>query len=384
MLSVNDKLSRPRVEFTPAGYKSARKLYDRGRHGALITMLREATVDSHVAGCLVGRRAGYKRVYTLSPFDETEAHARRQQWMRSVLARLGLRDLLEAIHDARLYSFNVIDFPEWAVEDGLQLPTRFHHAGEDNGPFSHHHFRLDKRDRAFKVDRGGEQMEELPETALVVAAKRAPLMLPVLRDYILAEFGWESFAAFLEMFGEPFIIAKYPPGATDAQKAEIDEALTAMARSTRGRAPDGTTFEIHESKRGSGDHDKFLSMVHKGITISLLGHANAVEVAGGLQIGDHPVGFEVKFEIGTDDAYWIDPWVNRIIQMIYDRNWPDRLYPTFELVKERPMTRQELLNTLDRMYQWGFAVLPDMVRRLGVDLLPDEEPQRRQVLNLFD
>ena len=382
MLPVDDKRRRPRVEFTPAGYKRARRRYEQGRFGELVTMLKEAATDSHVSGCLVARRAGYKRAHTLRPFDDTAADIERRDFVRAALSRLGLRDLLEAIHEARLFCFNVIDF-DWEVESGRQVPVAFKE-------FEQYHFRYEDRRhedgsvrKVLMIDRG-RSAEPLPETTLVVESRKMPIMLPVLRDYILSEFGWESFAAFLETFGEPFIIATHPPGADHKQKKEIDDALATFNRSTRGRKPAGVEFEIVESKRGTGDHSKFIELARKGISISLLGHANAVEQGGGLQIGDHPVGFEVKFEIGTDDCHFAEPHVNRLIRLVYDRNFADRRYPAFSLVKEKPMTHKQRVETLNMVYRMGFTILPDEVRKLGIELPPDQEPVTRDPLNLFD
>ena len=384
MLTVDDKRRRPRVEFTPAGYKRARRRFEQGRFSELVTMLKEAETDSHVAGCLVGRRAGYKRAFTLTPHSDEAGDVERRDWMLGVLTRLGLRDLMDAIVEGRLYLFNVIDF-EWDLENRRQVPVDFEE-------FEQHHFRYDdvvREDgsikKVLKIDHG-RHLEEIPDTALVIEyrRKRAPIMLPVLRDYILSEFGWESFAAFLETFGEPFIMATHPPGATHEQKKEIDEALLTFSRSTRGRKPAGVDVDIVESRRGTGDHKSFIDLTHKGVSISLLGHANAVEQTSGLQIGDHPVGFEVKWEIGTDDCFFIEPNVQRFIQIVYDRNFPDSRYPTFSLIKERPMTHKQRAETLDLIYRMGFTIVPDEVRKLGIELLPEQEPVTKDPLNLFD
>jgi phage gp29-like protein len=370
MLSVPDRTRRPRVQFNPAGYKRAKKNYEEGSPGELIRMMKEASLDSYANGCLIGRRAGFKKSYTLKAPGETDLPDGRLQFFRRVLQRLKVHELMEAIHEGRLYLYTVIDF-EWEVEAGRQIPTRFK-------AFDQQHFQRTDEGR-LAVDRGGT-LDPVPDTALVCEARDNPLMLPVLRDFILKEFGLESWASFLETFGEPFVMAKYPPGADDDFKSEVDTALKQMASSSRGRAPKGTDFEVREASGDTGDHATFEARSNKGIAITLLGHENAASDEGGVNVGGQDGSFEVRHAVAKDDMLFIEPYVNELIRLVGDQNFGDGAYPEFELNKNKPVDAKEHASILDTAYRHGARIHISEYEKLGirVDTENQEWIQRKQ------
>lgn len=366
MLAVPKILPRPKVTYDPKGFKDARKKYDDGDPRKLITMMQETETDSHAAGCLIGRRSGFKRSFSVLSYEDTDTDNERREWIQGVLERLQIRDLLEEIHTARMYLYSVVDF-EWLVVNGLQVPVEFE-------AFDQKYFKYDQ-DRRLRIE-FGSSLQEIPDTALVtdIRRKKLPIMIPVLRDWILKEYGVEAWAAFLENWGEPFIFAKYPPGADDGFKKQVEDGVNAIAASARGIGPDGTTIEIHESDKKTGDHEKFTARADKGIAITLLGHANAVEQSEGMQVGGNLAPFEVRFEIAQDDMFWLEPHINRLIRMIWDRNFADGRYPRFELDKSKPVDPDVQMRKLDMAHRHGLKLHPDEYRKLGLYVYDDQEP----------
>lgn len=363
MLSVSDKAHRPRVTFSPHGYKRARKAFQNGDPKELIAMMQEASIDSHVAGCLMGRRAGFKKSYTLTAYDDDELSQERRDWFKGLLQRIHLRDFLEAVHDARLYIYNVVDF-DWEVIDNHQVPVSFQ-------SFEQHHFkRTDSGELAIDTGKG---TRPIPDTALVIENRKTPIMLPVLRDWILKEFGLESWAAFLETFGEDFIIGKYPAGSSDDFKDEVEKAVTAIASSSRGVAPEGTDFEIHGSQRSTGDHQDFTERADKGVSITLLGHANAVEESRGMQVGRNEASYNVKHSLAVDDMHFIEPFVNDFIQLVGDRNFADGRYPRFELKKSKPVDAKKHSEILDTAFRHGAKIHVSEYEKLGIRVDTSEQ-----------
>ena len=367
MLSVPRRSSRPRVSYSPGGFKRARQQYDAGNLSPLIRLMQGAAEDSHVAGCLMGRRSGYMRPWALVSPDDDDVAVERRDWLTGVLQRLEIRGLTEAIHDGRLYGYSVIDF-DWSVEDGRQVPTAWEH-------FDPHHFRYDD-DGELRLIRGNK-LEQLTPTCLVVVPRRHPAMAPATRDYILKDYGVEAFASFLENFGEPFIMAKYPPGADDAFKAEVQKALDEIASSARGMAPEGTSIEVHQSTNYTGAHDTFIDRAEKGISISLLGHANAVEQGSGLQIGDHPSSYEVRHDLAVDDMHFIDAALSRFVAEVYRRNFADGRPPLFALHKQRPVDGKQHTDIVRTWYGMGLTIHPDEARKVGLYVDADQPPLLR-------
>lgn len=350
----------------PSGFRDAKKKYDRGDPRKLIALMQRAQVDSHVSGCLVGRRSGFKRNYSIVSYEDTDTDHDRREWIQGVLERLQLRDLLEEIHEARLFMYAVIDF-EWEIAEGQQVPIAFE-------SFDQKYFAYDK-ERVLKIDFGRE-LREIPDTALVVEQRKRkmPLMMPVLRDFILKDFGVSAWSAFLENWGEPFIMGKYPAGSDDAFKKQVETAVNNIASSSRGIGPEGTEIEINEVQRRTGDHETYVEAANKGISISLLGHANAVQQSAGLQVGENMSAYEVRFDVAVDDMAWIEPHVNALIQTIWARNYPDARYPRFELSKAKPVKAKEHAGIVDMAWRQGLPIHPDEYRKLGLHVSADQEP----------
>lgn len=365
MITVNQKIGTRRVSFTPSFYKRAYEQWKTGTHKDLIAMMREAETDSMVIGALQGRKAGFMRDLNFRPFSDDDSDQERADFIKEVFSRLKTRRLFKAIMQARQYKYSVIDF-SWEVIDGRQVPVSFK-------AFEQKYFRYDPDDDELKIDFGNE-LRELPPETLLCESDEVPFMLPVLRDFILKEFGLEAWAAFIETFGEGIIIGYYPPGSSDDVKTALDNAVNKIASSSRGTAPKGTDIEIKESSRTTGDHEKFKDAADKGISISILGHANAVQQSGGMQVGQNDAPFKVSQNIANDDLFFIDECIDQLVQTIVDRNFADGRYPSAVTGKPDPLGVKERRENIRLAWDHGILINPNEYRKLGIEVYEDQEP----------
>jgi len=373
MIVVNAKIGSPRVSFTPSAYKTVYNEYEQGVYGNLIAMMKRAALDSYIAGCLMGRRAGFMREFNILPFSDAASDIERAQIIQNMIRRLNYRNLFKAIQEALLMKFKVIDF-DWEVQEGLQMITGFK-------AFEQKYFRY--KDGLLMIDFGND-LRQIPPETLVCESDETPVMLPVLRDYILKEFGWEAWAGFVETFGQGIILGKYPPGAGADIKTDLQTAVDAIARSSRGTLPDNTDIDIRESNRTTGDHQKFVEAADKGIAITILGHANAVEQSKGLQVGENLTSFEVKGEIAKDDMYYIDSQMQKLVHTICIRNWNDGKEPFFQTDKSDPVNVTEWIDVLDTAYSHGVILNPAEYQKLGLQIYPEQKPLQKQDIELLD
>jgi len=373
MIKVNRKIGNPRVQFTPAYYKEARLAMENGYYDKLIGLMEEASIDSHVSGCLLARNAGFTRKWRISEYSPAPQDVLIRDFVNDVFTNLSHKELLEDIFDARLKKYAVIDLT-WEVIDNRHVITDF-------DPLHQRYFAYDVNgDGKLKLRGERDNLIDIPtDSALVVTTKnRNPVLLPVLRDYILKDFGIEAWAGFLEKFGDPFILGKYPSGASREFRNELETGLNALASSARGTAPEGASIEIIETQRTTGDHSAFTSECKTGISIALLGHANAVENASGMQVGENLSAFEVKSEIAVDDIYFIETFINRLIKKLVDRNFTTKSYPTFNIDKSKPLTFDQRLRVLDQAYEQGYIIDPEEYALLGLRMNDQQEPLRKQ------
>ena len=376
MLKVNKKIGLTNILFNPARYKTVFNQYQKGIYREIIAMMKRTIADSHVAGCLLGRDAGYQKEYNLIPYSEAKPDIERSKWIRSILDNINTRSLFKAIHEARKYKFSVIDF-DWQIKDNKQIPLSFK-------KFDQKYFRYDPNDnyQTLKID-FGNLLKDISPDVLVCESDEMPIMLPVLRDYILKEFGLESWASFLETFGEPFIFGKYPSGCDPKIKEELEAGIETMASSSRGTMPIGTEIEVVETSRTTGDHEKFKDTADKGISIGLLGHENAVTSGKGLQVGENLSSYKVKREVAVDDLFFIEPFMQRLINQIIDRNFGDGKYTRFQTDKSEPLDLNKHSKMLDMAYSHGVKLHPDEYRKLGLYIYDDQEPIQKSA-NPFD
>ncbi len=370
MLDVNKNIGTVGVSFTPRFYKQALDSALRGNYRSLIAMFEQAETDSWVQGCLDGRLDGFKRKWTLNEASDSRQDVAVKDFILAEFENLNMRDLFEAVFEARLKKYVVIDF-EIEVQKG-----QWHIIG-----FNKNHqkfFRYDVNGK-LKIDFGNKLIDIPEDIAIIAESKKMPLELPVLRDFILKEFGIESWAQFMETFGQPFVMGEYPPNASPELKRELKAAVESIARSARGTKPKGFEIQIVESKKGTSDFKDFKHECDAGIAITLLGHANAVSDTNGMKIGENLAPFKVRLEKAINDIYFIEPQIQKIVKLLVDKNFVTNKYPVFEIDKSGPVNVKEMLMILDQYYNQGGIVDPNDYRKLGISVTDNQDYLQRAV-----
>ncbi len=218
---------------------------------------------------------------------------------------------------------------------------------------------------------------ELPDTVMICQTTELPILLPVVPEFIYQTFGKEAWAAFIENFGEPWVIGDYPFGAEQSFKDELRAAVNAIARSSRGIKPAGSEINIHETSRGTGDHEKFKQDSDRAISVAILGHENAVSTGQGLQVGENLTQYKVRFDIAIDDCYFIDQYMQNLVINYCDRNFGDGKYPVFEMDKTEAVNVAEMLEVVDLAYRHGLEIVPENYDKLGLILAENQETVKK-------
>ncbi|RMC99870.1 DUF935 domain-containing protein [Aquitalea palustris] len=77
--------------------------------------------------------------------------------------------------------------------------------------------------------------------------------------YLFKNYAVRDLAEFLEIYGLPLRVGKYPSGATDAEKATLLQAVAGIGHNAAGIIPEGMLIEFQEAAKGS--HDPFQAMM---------------------------------------------------------------------------------------------------------------------------
>jgi phage gp29-like protein len=380
ILLVNKNIGSINVSFTPEYYKRAYNGWINGDLRYLLALIDRAETDGYISGLLTARHAGYKRSYEIAPFrdrgkDPTPQDEDIAGFVSEVFDGLFMREFFEDMIDARMKWYSVISL-EWDIINGKQVPVYAEKLHQK-------YFKYDKKDNILKIDWGKELREIPPDSAFVIEAARLPIMLTVLKEYIMKEFGEESWSSFLEVFGEPFIIAYYPPGADPKIKEETETGVKAIGKSLRGVLPKGTDINIIESKRTGGDHKDYHQARRENISIALLGHMDAAGSDRKMQIGDNTAGIQVKWDIAIDDMYWIEEKIKRFIRMMVNRNFNTNRYPSAIIDKSQSVDAKTKLQAADQALEGGAKIDAKFYKQYGIPIISEDPIQKRTIAQDF-
>lgn len=80
--------------------------------------------------------------------------------------------------------------------------------------------------------------------------ERASLFRALVWPYLFKNYSVGDLAEFLEIYGIPLRIGKYPPGASDKEKATLLRALVSVGHNAAGIIPDGMALDFHHAAQG--------------------------------------------------------------------------------------------------------------------------------------
>lgn len=275
------------------------------------------------------------------PPGATASEKAAAQWVEETLRHAvdDLEDCLGAMMEAPGHGFSPVEL-EWVLVDGMRLP-RFH-------PRPQTWFRLDPMRRELRLDDGsGQGAVPVPFGWIVHHARkaktgylgRAGLFRAVLWPFLYKAYSIGDFAEFLEVYGLPFIVGKYSPGANADEKASLLRAVSALGRDARAIMPDGMAIELQKVTAG-GDGSHHLSMVgwaDGAQSKAILGQVLSAEAkATGMGSGVADLHAEVRQDILAADARQMAGTLTR-----------DLIYPLIAL--NRPG-----IHSLTRCPRWVF------------------------------
>jgi len=377
ILKVNKDIGFTNVSFTPAFYKRAYKNYQNGDYRDLLALIERAEINGFISGCLFARASSYIRKYSIVPASESTQDKAVAEFLGQTLSNFSMREFFEDMHDARLKYYSVIAF-EWGVIDGKQVPTYYE-------KYDQKYFKYDPKDFILKIDEGKNLAEIPQDSAFVVEAQRKPIMLSVLADFILMEFGKQNWSEFLEIFGIPFIYLEYPLGLTKEQKAEAETNVAKIASSTRGIIPEGSKLNIEAGHSGAGEsgHKDYVNDSKANISFVLLGHEEAAGSDKKMQIGDSTNSMVATTKIAEDDMYWIEDKIKPFFKMIIDRNFSVTKYPSMIIDKSTIIDPATKLTAAQLAFENGGQIDPVFFKDYGIPILNTDALKKQNFLDDF-
>lgn len=198
---------------------------------------------------------------------------------------------------------------------------------------------------------------------------RGGLALPIAYYFLVKTFDVASWIAFVETFGYPIRLGKFPKNATAEDVAILKRAVSNLGRDVGAVVPDAMTLEIVTGVQQGSSVDyyqKLAEWADKQIAIGVLGQAATTEGTPG-RLGNDDAQQKVRQDILRSDARQLAATLQRDLVVSYvDLNHgPQRAYPQLRLVVEPPEDVKGLVEAVAKLTPLGFRVrTKDLYERL--------------------
>lgn len=132
---------------------------------------------------------------------------------------------------------------------------------------------------------------------------RAGLYRALVWPYLFKNYAARDLAEFLEIYGLPLRVGKYPANATKDERSTLLNAVVNIGHAAAGIIPEGMLIEFQEAAKGT--HDPFVAMIEwceRSVSKAILGQSIGQDSARKGSLAGAEVDNEVRKDILTSDA----------------------------------------------------------------------------------
>ncbi|HDR1020959.1 TPA: DUF935 domain-containing protein [Pasteurella multocida] len=296
-----------------------------------------------------------------------------------------LEDLMVDLMDAVGHGFSALEI-EWKQADGKWIPAKFTARPQS-------WFKLDKDDNLLLKTPDNQEGEPLRQYGWVVHTHksrtvqlaRMGLFRTLCWLYMFKHYSVHDFAEFLELYGMPIRIGKYPVGANNDEKRTLLRALAQIGHNAAGIMPEGMNVELHNAANTTGANNPFLQMIdwcEKSAARLILGQTLTSGADG--KSSTHALGQvhnEVRRDLLVSDAKQIAQTITQQIILPYlqiniDPNISPSRVPYFEFDTKEYADLSVLADAIPKLVSVGVRIPENWVRdKAGIP-----EPQENETI----
>ncbi|AGG89917.1 DUF935 domain-containing protein [Rhodanobacter denitrificans] len=219
--------------------------------------------DGHLASEMLKRRGAIRELDwdIVPPSSPYAAEKKNAKQLKELLAEIpDFDELVFDVTDAIGKGYCCLEI-EWHQLDGWWLPKTVTHRPQSWFTV-HRGYREEIRLRDGTV--AGEPLQPFGWITHTHKAKsgylaRSGMFRVLVWPYLFKNYSVADLAEFLEIYGIPLRVGKYPPGSSKAEKATLLRALSELGHNAAGIIPDGMTLDFHDA--ATGDPDAFVAMI---------------------------------------------------------------------------------------------------------------------------
>lgn len=207
---------------------------------------------------------------------------------------------------------------------------------------------------------------------------RGGLARPVAWAWLFKNFAIKDWVSFLETYGQPMRVGKYPPGSTADDRRTLLRAVSQLGHDAAGIIPDSMSIDfVAAAAKGDGALFRDLAdFLDQQVSKAVLGQTGTTDaIAGGYAVGK--VHDQVRTDIQQSDAKRLAVPINRdLVKPIIDLNFgppKDGKYPRVYIGLPDQTDMTKLMPLVEKYVGMGGRVSAAVIRdKLG---LPDPDPE---------
>ena len=270
--------------------------------------------DTHLFAELMKRRRACLGVdWKLELRNADAAEQKAIDQLTELLTDMPLPDVSFDLTDAIHKGYSNVEM-EWGQVEGLWLPGKLEHR-----PATWFMCQQDNRDQLLlrTSDGRGEALQAYSWISHIQKARSGYLTNTALAritvwPFLFRSYSGRDFAEFLEIYGLPVRLGRYPAGATDTERSRLLAAVTAIGHNAAGILPANMAIEFQNAAQG--EPDAFLAMINwaeKSISKAILGGTLTSEVDGKGSYAAASVHDEVRWELRQADLQQLGKTLTR-------------------------------------------------------------------------
>ena len=329
--------------------------------------------DLHYLGVLGTRKRAVSQLeITVEAAEDKAPFIAHADFIRDWLRRDELEDELFNMLDAVGKGVSVVEII-WETSEKQWQPRRL----EWRDPRWFTFDRVDLRTIMLRGDDGLPQpLQPYKFITTEIQAKsgipiRGGLTRCVAWAYLFKNFGIKDWVSFLETYGQPVRIGRYPAGASDAEKRTLLRAVSQIGHDAAGIIPDSMTMELVAiAAKGDAGFKELADFFDQQVSKATLGQTGTTDaIAGGYAVGK--VHDQVRQDIQQSDAKRLAVPINAdLVRPMIDLNYgPQKAYPRVFIGLPDQTDMGVLMPLIERYVGMGGRVASAVVRdKLG---LPD-------------
>jgi phage gp29-like protein len=324
-------------------------------------VLRDLKNDPHVWSCIQSRKSGLMSLeWALIQNESSEGIYRIiSEFLKKIDVFALTRDILEA----PLFGFQPFEII-WKLSEDKQkiiLPERII-------PRLQELFIFDKNGN-IKLSNSMINNEELSAYKILVAGYEANSINPYGHSLLSKCFypvtfkngGLKIWLNFIEKFGSPLIMGQYQRGTTQDEIEKFADSLNLMAQDAVIVAPSDINVEFKEAAKSTSSElfRDLLKFCNTEISKAILSQTLTTEIDIGSYAATE-IHFRIRKEVILSDARLVETFINKIIKMIFELNFPNEKMPIFNLIINDAENTQRIERDI-KITQMGFAFSKEYV-----------------------